>query len=92
MSSVQVKDIDCLSLIKELIDNGIAYSGEVKRVYVSYTKDLPGGPALRVYDLGCGMDETGVREYFREGHTTAGAGPTLARGESHSLLPVRLAE
>ncbi|MEW5318002.1 MAG: hypothetical protein WDW38_009256 [Sanguina aurantia] len=80
-----VKDIDCLSLIKELIDNGIAYSGDVKRVYVSYTKDLPGGPALRVYDLGCGMDETGVREYFREGHTTAGAGPTLARGSLSSF-------
>lgn len=77
---MQVKDVECLSLVKELIDNGITYAGETDcHVSVTFTKD-DGVPTLRVSDLGTGMDEDGVKKYFREGHTTAGAGPTLVRG------------
>lgn len=89
---MQVKDIECLSLIKELIDNGIAYAGKTDRhVSVTFTKDDGGVPTLRVSDLGCGMSEVGVKDYFKEGHTTAGAGPTLVRGKYTfmSVVPSR---
>lgn len=87
-AAVQVRFVQPLPLVMELIDNAITYSENSAqqdvRVQYRHTgfEHGSGLPEIRVTDQGMGMSKEGAQKYFVEGFTTAGEGPTITRGET----------
>lgn len=85
---LQVRFVQFLPLLMELIDNAITYSAGLLKQLVRIDFELRGFengsglPEIRVTDHGRGMGKEGALGYFVEGHTTAGAGPQIVRGET----------
>lgn len=86
---LQVRFVDYLPLLVELLDNSITYRslGSAKQsVRVAFEaggfENGSGRPEIRVSDQGRGMGKDSALGYFVQGHTSAGTGTFIPRGET----------